>query len=195
MKKIGVFGGTFDPIHYGHIHLALSLKESRGIDQLFFSPNYVSPDKQESPAQATAQQRFEMLLLALEGVPGCCALDYEINRKQPSYTIDLVRYVRSSFCQKEDLLFLLMAEDLLERFASWKESSELVKLASPLIGSRACLQKKGEKRDEIFEKGRENIPMIEISSTMVRNRLKNKLYCGHLVPAKVLDYIYANKLY
>lgn len=194
MRKIGVFGGTFDPVHYGHIHLALSLKESRGIDLLFFSPNYISPSKQEFPPKASPKQRFDMLVLALEGIPDCRVLDYEINRIGPSYTIDLIRYVKSSFCRKEDLLFLFLAEDLLDGFSYWKESSEIVKLASPLVGCRDRAFSNTEYQD-VFEKGKVHIPVMEISSTFVRHRLKNKLYCGHLVPAKVLDYIHENKLY
>ena len=198
MKKIGIFGGTFNPVHFGHIHLALSLKESQGLDQVVFSPNYESPFPAKGDFSVTPAQRFEMLKLALEGVPGCFAIDYEITRPGPSYTIDLVRHVKSVFCGADDGLFILLGEDLLEGFSRWKDKEELVRLAAPLIGSRNFLKRGlslGSELLEILDNGRVNIPIVEISSSNIKHRLKKELYCGHLVAQKVLDYIHANKLY
>jgi nicotinate-nucleotide adenylyltransferase len=193
MRKIGIFGGTFDPIHFGHLHLALSLQEKEGLDFVFFSSNYESPDLSKPSPKASALQRFEMMQLALEGVPGCKALDYEMKRKGPSYTIDLVLYIKSFLCTEKDQLFLLIAEELLESLPSWKESAKLLSLVTPLVGSRGGFEE--ESSSSIFGSKKFEIPKLEISSTFVRDRLKKKLYCGHLVPAKVLDYIYLNKLY
>ncbi len=198
MKKIGVFGGTFNPVHFGHIHLALSLKEIWGIDELLFSPNYESPFPVKGDGLATPSQRFEMLSLALEDVPGCSAIDYEIKRQGPSYTIDLVRYVQSFFCGPDDSLFLLLGEDLLEGFDRWKDNNEIMRLAKPLIGSRNYFKSDSFlscKIQQILDEGKTGIPIVEISSSNVRFRLKKELYCGHLVSQKVLDYIHVNKLY
>jgi nicotinate-nucleotide adenylyltransferase len=199
MAKIGVFGGTFNPIHFGHIHLAVSLKEAKGLDQVIFSPNYASPfTEKKDTLLATPQQRFEMVSLALDGIPGCSATDYEIKRPGLSYTIDLVRYIRSSFCKPQDELFLLLADDVLEAFSRWKNKEELLDLAIPLVGSRKDLTKDpllDPRLQEIFDKGRVATPIMEISASNIRNRLKKELYCGHLVPQKVLDYILLNKLY
>ena len=199
MAKIGIFGGTFNPIHFGHIHLALSLKESKGLDQVVFSPNYASPFKEKQQISSAApEQRFQMLSLALEGVPGCIPTDYEIKRAGPSYTIDLVHHIRSAFCKPQDDLFLLLGEDVLASFSRWKDKEELLSLAKPLVGSRNSLTKDpllDPKLQEILDKGRVSIPILEISASNIRSRLKKGLYCGHLVPQKVLDYILLHKLY
>jgi nicotinate-nucleotide adenylyltransferase len=199
MAKIGIFGGTFNPIHFGHIHLALSLKEAKGLDRVIFSPNYTSPfTEKKDTLLATPDQRFEMARLALEGIPGCSATDYEIKRPGPSYTIDLARHVKSTLCKPEDELFLFLATDLLEGFSRWKDKEELLALAKPLIGSRKSLTKApflDPKLQEILDRGKVSTPIMEISASNIRNRLKKDLYCGHLVPGKVLDYIVMNKLY
>ncbi len=198
MKKIGIFGGTFNPVHFGHIHLALSLKECHGLDEVFFSPNYESPFSKKGDFSITPSQRFEMLSIALEDVSGCVAIDYEIKRPGPSYTIDLVRHMRSFFdCSKESL-FILLGEDLLEGFSKWKDKEEIVHLATPLIGSRNSLKKEASfslELQALLDKGRVTLPIMEISSSNVRDRLKKELYCGHLVSQKVIDYIHVNKLY
>ena len=147
---------------------------------------------------ATPQQRFEMVSLALDGIPGCSATDCEIKRPGLSYTIDLVRYIRSSFCKPQDELFLLLADDVLEAFSRWKNKEELLDLAIPLVGSRKVLTEDpllDPRLREILDRGRVATPIMEISASNVRNRLKKELYCGHLVPQKVLDYILLNKLY
>ncbi len=199
MARIGIFGGTFNPIHFGHIHLALSLKEAKGLDQVIFSPNYASPfTEKKDTLLATPQQRFEMVSLALEDIPGCIPTDYEIKRPGPSYTIDLARHVRSKFCKPQDELFLLLAEDVLEGFSRWKDKEDLLALATPLVGSRKSLAKDSffdPKLKKVLDRGRVSTPIMEISASNTRNRLKKDLYCGHLVPGKVLDYILLNKLY
>jgi nicotinate-nucleotide adenylyltransferase len=198
MAKIGIFGGTFNPIHFGHIHLALSLKEAKQLDQVIFSPNYASPfTEKKDTLLATPQQRFEMVRLALEGVPGCIPTDYEIKRPGPSYTIELARHIKSA-CTPQDELFLLLAEDVREGFSRWKDKEELLSIVAPLIGSRKSLTNDpllDLKLQKILDKGRVSTPFIEINASNIRNRLKKDLYCGHLVPRKVLDYILLNKLY
>lgn len=191
MRKIGIFGGTFDPIHFGHIHLALSLKESEGLDEVVFSPNFISPFKQQERQQALSQDRLNMVRLAIEGIPGFSVTDFEARRAGPSYTIDLIHHVQSLF-EQTDRLFLLLGEDLLEGLLLWKDLKELLSLAQPLVGCRDFCKE----RHVLFpELRRIALPVMEISSTLIRERLWRHLYVEHLVPKKVLDYIYQNKLY
>jgi nicotinate-nucleotide adenylyltransferase len=194
MKRVGVFGGTFNPVHFGHINLALAMKESFDLDEVYFSPNYQSPFQEKVDMEVTPFQRFEMLKLALEDIPDCIPLDYEIKRPGPSYTIDLVRYLHSP----DHHLFILLGEDLVEGFSRWKDKEEILRIATPLIGSRNLLKKESSlspKLQEVWDKGRAPVPIMEISSSNIRERLKKQLCCSHLVSQKVLDYIHENKLY
>ena len=200
MKKVGVFGGTFNPIHFGHIHLALSLKEAAQLDEIIFSPNFESPFQEKSSVSLSAEKRLEMVKIALDGVPGCFVTDYEVVKKGTSYTIDLVKYVKNFIYSPQDELFLLLADDLLEHFFRWKDVEELVSIAIPLVGTRTLLKQASipfldVKIQNSLNEGSIEIPIMEISSSLVRERLKKGLYVGHLVPQKVLDYIYLNKLY
>jgi nicotinate-nucleotide adenylyltransferase len=193
--KIGILGGTFDPVHFGHIHLALSLKESCHLDLVIFSPSWISPFKAEKPAQASPRQRLEMLQLALKGIPGFQVIDYEVQKSEPSYTIDLVRHVKSLYSDR-DRLFLLVGEDLVPGFSQWKEYEQILSLTTPIVGCRIREEQKiPTDFPEALKKGRVHIPLLEISSTLIRERIKSKLYCQHLVSEKVYEYICENKLY
>lgn len=167
MKKIGFFGGSFDPIHFGHISLAIHLLEKYSLEQILFCPAAVSPFKTDKPPRASDKHRIEMLKLALD-LPQFKISTLEIDRGGTSFTIDTIRSLG-----KENELHLLLSDEAAKNLEEWKEAEELKKLAPPLIGPRTR----------------------EISSTNIRERLQKKLYCGHLVPLKALDYIQANELY
>jgi nicotinate-nucleotide adenylyltransferase len=169
MKTIGFFGGSFDPIHFGHIALAIQLMEAHKLDEVLFCPAFCSPFKMDTPPIASPQHRLAMLQLAIADVPQCKISTVEIDRQGCSYTIDTIRAL-----QKEGLkLRLLLSDEAASHLNKWKETQELVKLAPPLVGPRE----------------------IQVSSTEIRERLKKKRYCGHLVPAKTLDYIQKHHLY
>ncbi len=168
MKTIGFFGGSFDPIHFGHIALAVALLEEGRLDQVLFCPAYCSPFKTKTPPIASPEHRLAMMKLALDH-PQFALSSYEIDRPGSSYTIDTIRALRREGVH----LRLLLSEEAAVHLDQWKETQELVRLAPPLIGPRE----------------------IPVSSTQIRERLKKKLYCGHLIPAKTLDYIRANHLY
>lgn len=168
MKTVGFFGGSFDPIHFGHIALAISLMESHQLDEVLFCPAFCSPFKMDNPPVAPAEDRLMMLKLALDFPPFKIST-VELDRKGASFTIDTIRELK----QEGVRLRLLLSDEAAQHLHKWKQTEELVKIAPPLIGPRD----------------------IKISSTEVRNRLKKKLYCGHLLPLKVLDYIKSSDLY
>lgn len=163
---IGFFGGTFDPIHFGHISLAVQLLEAHKLKKILFCPALCSPFKTEKPPIASPQHRLAMLQLALDH-PQFEITTLELDRISPSYAIDTIRALQIKG------LRLLLSEEAAARLDQWKETQELVRLAPPLIGPRE----------------------IQISSTQIRDRLKKRLYCGHLVPAKALQYIEKHQLY
>lgn len=191
-KQIGLLGGTFDPIHFGHIHLALQLKEIHHLDEVLICPAFCSPFKEGHPPVASPAHRLIMSGLAIEGISGFRLLSTEIERQGPSYAIDTVR----SLLQEERQIRLLLSEETASQLEGWKEYRELLRLAPPLIGLRSHRPPSfPPSLQETLQKGWTSTPVIEISSTEVRRRLAKKMYCGHLVPAKALDYIFAHHLY
>ncbi|NGX51267.1 MAG: Nicotinate-nucleotide adenylyltransferase [Chlamydiae bacterium] len=194
MKKVGFFGGSFDPIHLGHLNLAIQLLEEKGLDQILFSPALLSPTKEASPPHAAPHHRMNMLRLSLEELPPFEAYEAELMRPPPSYTIDTIRKIEA------DQLYLILAEDAAYTLDQWKDVDELLTLAQPLVGTRFGFDR--EKLNRLptdiklkLEEGMTQIPALDISSTTVRARLKKRLYCGHLLQGKVVDYILQNGLY
>ena len=195
-KKIGFFGGSFDPIHLGHLNLAIELAERHKLDEVYVCPASQSPFKKNQPPIATKEDRRAMVTAAISPLPQFTLLDLELQKSMPCYTIDTIRALIATDEQhkKKKNYFLLLGEDALEQFHLWREPDELVKLAVPLIGSRNKSFTKS-KGSSILEKGLTPIPIMEISSTQIRDRLQKGLYCGHLLPAKVWDYIQQHQLY
>ncbi len=199
-KKWGYFGGSFDPIHNGHINIALALKEKHQLDRVLFCPTSLSPFKIDAPPSAEASHRKKMVELAIEPLPFFSLCDHELNTSGPHYTIDTLRHLAEQNSKENIQYYILFAEDLLADFSSWKDYQEIVDIAIPLIGTRSerepfLLDQYPEKVARALREGRTKINNMQISSTYLRKRLKEKLYCGHLVPAKVLDYIESNHLY
>jgi nicotinate-nucleotide adenylyltransferase len=191
-KKVGILGGSFDPVHFGHLNLAICLMESCGLDEVLFVPTSLSPFKENAPPKASPEHRLAMLKLAIDPIKKFRILDWEIHNKGPAYTIDTVRRL------PQDELHLLIGEDHLSSFDRWKEVDELIQLAPPLIGARETVSGHSSLPPELEKKLRSKrikIPLLDISSTNVRERLTQKKYCGHLVPALVLNYIQQNHLY
>jgi nicotinate-nucleotide adenylyltransferase len=195
-KKIGFFGGSFDPIHIGHLQLALEAKEKYQLDQILFCPAFISPFKLNSPSAATAKDRFEMVKLAICAIDGFDLLDFEIENPGPSYTIDTIKKLKNF--NPLNQYFLILGEDQLDGFSRWKDSEQLMRLAPLIIGSRlgtkSGCQTAGSNLDinaiNFFK-----ISNLEISSTYIRDRIAKKLFVSHLLPPKVMDYIALHGLY
>jgi len=192
MKKVALFGGGFDPIHYGHLNLAVQMKEKHKLDEIYFCPAYCSPHKKGSPPVASGQDRLNMVKTLIDEVDGFFSYDFEIKRESLSYTIDTLE----SLALPDRELYLILSDDVFYGLARWEKVDEVLEIAQPLVGKRKGdtlnIPKKWEKR---FNEGLTQTSMVEISSTEIRARLKNNLYCGHLVPKQVLDYIHKKSLY
>lgn len=191
--KVGILGGSFDPIHLGHLNLAISLAEAADLEKVVFVPTSLSPFKEITPPVASADHRMQMLKRALHSIPFFEILDWEIKSQGPTYTIDTVRRLAKDSSSE---LHLLIGEDHLPLFHRWKEVEELIRLAPPLIGAReAELTQVSTEWQKKLHKHRVEIPLFDISSTQIRKRLAEKKYCGHLLAASVESYIMESKLY
>ena len=199
-ERIGLFGGTFNPIHFGHLNLALELKEKRDLNQIWLIPSLISPLRMDEP-MISPHHRLKMLELATSDMVGFKVCTLELRRAAPSFTIDTVKEILSNYPEND--FFLLFGEDSLIRFREWKEPFEIIRQISLLIGSRShsdLLQHLptlgfNEEIASAIRKGIVPTRQLEISATEIRERIKKNLYCGHFLPSKVLDYIYENQLY
>jgi nicotinate-nucleotide adenylyltransferase len=190
MSKVGIFGGTFDPIHHGHLITAQSVREIRNLDKIIFIPSFISPHKSDV-ISVSPEHRLKMLKLAVEGVDFFEVSDYEINREGISYTIDTLK----EFKKKYDELEFIIGYDNIFKFHSWKEPDQIMSLTKVLV-----LERKSSKPhpfddkyvdQAIFVKTRG----IEISATDIRERVKQSMPIHYLVPEKVMKYIYSFNLY
>ena len=178
--------------------MCLALKEAHNLTAVYFLPTHKNPLKKA--ACHDAQHRKNMLELALKKVPDCYCHPLELERKGPSYTIDTVKKLRliEPFCSSK--MYLLMGEDLLDDFHKWQSVHELISLIQPLVASRSGnvlsgLWQKDPLLVKAINKGFTKTPLLDISSTEIRKRLKRGMYCGHLLNQDVLEYISNHKLY
>jgi nicotinate-nucleotide adenylyltransferase len=197
-RRVGLFGGSFDPIHFGHLNLALGLLEAGKVDEILFCPAHTSPLKKDEPPAASKEQRAAMVALAIAPIKEFKLLDWEIKRPPPSYTIDTVRHLLSQ--EEYRSVHLILGDDALKSLSRWKEVEELLSLAPPLMGSRLG-HRLEESQDlspqlkKMLLPGLVTLPVLDISSTEVRARLRQKKFCGYLLPSKVLEYISQHNLY
>jgi len=186
--NVGFFGGTFNPIHFGHLNLAIEILEKTDLDEIWFSVTGLSPFKKKNQS-IDIEHRLEMALLALEGFPQFKLLTLELNQEAPSFTYDTIVSLNALYPNVN--FNLCLGQDAAVDLKNWYKADLLVQMAPPLIAVRG---------DVLLSKETSNwrcIPTrrMDISSTDVRQRLSLQKPCDHLVPAKVLDYIRQHELY
>ena len=190
MRAVGIFGGTFDPIHLGHLITAQALREIRELEKIIFIPAFISPHKVNVKSLG-AEHRLEMVRLSIEGIPYFDYSGIEINSASISYTVDTLRKLKAKY----DDLELIIGYDNIIDFNTWKEPDEILKLAKLIVLKRKT-SIEPEKKDKYFNSAIfVETPTIEISSSEIRNRIGNNLPINFLVPRKVRQYIYKNNLY
>jgi nicotinate-nucleotide adenylyltransferase len=188
--KLGIYGGSFDPVHIGHLLVAQAAVEELGLDKLFFVPAAQSPFKSENEI-APAEIRLKLLRLALAGKTNCEIDDQEIRRGGVSYTIETLRDYAKRFPVAK--LFYLIGADNISKLSEWREANELAKLAE-----FAAIPRLGETVADFLKPFRGRILKgfpIEISSSQIRARVKANLPIENLVPPFVAEAIRAAKLY
>ena len=193
--RIGVFGGTFDPVHNGHVLPVEAAAMKFQLRRVFYVPARVSPLKEASPTDA--RHRVAMLALALAGRPDWSIDLQELDREPPSYTVDTLRAIQAR--HRGDELWLLMGTDILAGFARWKEPEEILRIAriaafhrEPFVGSGLRLPEVAGLADRlsVFDAG-----SVKISATDLRNDLAQGRSIGGRVPGPVAEYITKQGLY
>ncbi|NMB81143.1 MAG: nicotinate (nicotinamide) nucleotide adenylyltransferase [Ignavibacteria bacterium] len=188
-NKIGIFGGTFDPIHYGHLITAQYVLEKRDLEKIFFIPCYVSPHK-TNLVSSESEHRLNMVKLAISNIPFFDYSDYEIKSEGISYTYNTLLHLS----EKYESLELIIGYDNLLVFDKWNQPDEIIRLAKLVVMKRKTDIE--EKRNRFFNNAvLVDTPTIEISSTDIRERVRNNLPIDFLVPESVKKYIYEVNLY
>jgi len=184
MLRLGLYGGSFDPIHHGHLILARQALEDLFLDRVIFIPAAESPFKPDHLG-APAEDRLAMISLAVQDEPRFFVDPLELNREAPSYTIHTARAYKAQY--PKDELFCLIGEDHVPALQKWNEFEQLDQLVNFAILSRS---------DMPLEV---HYPVVnrhfDLSSTEIRNRVANNLPISYLVPENVLRYIHERNLY
>jgi nicotinate-nucleotide adenylyltransferase len=187
--RLAIYGGTFDPIHNGHLLLARDALEQLKFDAMLFVPARQSPFK-GAQTGASANQRVAMLTLALKGEPRFWLSRCEVDRPPPSYSYDTALEVRDSFPKAE--LFWLIGTDQLDDLGRWHRAADLRRLVTFVLLAR------GKPNPPRLPAGVLGLPQprrVDISATEIRRRVKSCLPIDHLVPTPVAAYIRRHGLY
>ena len=190
--RIGVFGGTFDPPHIGHLLVASDAREALKLDRLIFVPTGVQPFKVEAPPVASGQDRLEMVRLAVADDANYVVDDAEINRKGLSFTVDTLELLAGRNAGSQ--LFFLLGQDSLAGFAQWRNPARILELATLALVTRSGSPEAGAWRNA------EGLVMvstrrIDVSSTEIRERLRAGKSIKGFVPESVERFIDARGLY
>lgn len=196
MKKIAIFGGTFNPIHNGHLNLLRQVQQQMEFDEILLVPAHIPPHKTVKNL-ASGNDRMEMLRLAVENIPEAGVCDVELTEKGKSYTIDTLKKLHALF--STDQLYFIIGTDMLLTFDTWKRWKDILKLAIVVASGRdeneyQLLLKKAESLsdDRILVLKTDPLPL---SSTQVRKKLSAGEGAEKLVPPAVLSYIHEKGLY
>jgi nicotinate-nucleotide adenylyltransferase len=193
MKKVGLFFGSFNPIHIGHLILANYILEHTDMDELWFVVSPQNPFK-EKKSLLKDHNRLDMVQLAVKNYPKMRASNVEFSLPQPSYTIDTLTYLHEKY---PDYSFsLIMGEDNLQSLHKWKNSETLIKNHHIIVYPRMY---DGEKKDPEYLQ-HENIslieaPVIELSATEIRNMIKTGKNVRPMLPPEVFEYLDGSSFY
>lgn len=188
--RIGILGGTFDPIHVGHLVAASEVHNNLNLDSVVFMPAG-NPWQKADRKVSDAQHRLAMVKLAIAGDARFVASDAEINRQGPTYSIDTVLEWKAAHPQDE--LFWIVGADALVRIATWHRWEEFVESVTIVCVDRAGVEVAPV--DVPFEFVSVEMPQVRISATQLRNRFASGVSSKYLVPDAAIDYINTHRLY
>lgn len=184
MKKIAIYGGTFDPIHHGHLIVAREAREKLGADEVIFIPARISPLRKTAPI-ARDEIRLLMIQAAIDEEPGFAMNDCELRRPPPSYTIDTVEQIRQ--LKGDATIYCLIGEDNVGQLTKWRRFADLEKMVRFVV-----LDRTGQQPSHVYPVIRRK---IDISATEIRKRVATGRSIRYFVPPAVEEIIRREKLY
>ncbi len=196
--RLGVLGGTFDPVHRGHLMLAGAARDELRLDEVLFVPAG-RPWRKAGRGIASEEHRLAMLQRALEGEPAFRVATLELERAGPSYTADTLEVLREE--RPNDELFFILGEDALVDLPNWARPQRIVELAKLALARRAdtaaqAIEEVGRRLPGLLERvGWLKMPLVEVSATEIRERVSSGLPIGDMVTPAVEAYIREHGLY
>ena len=194
--RLAVLGGSYNPIHIGHLMLADAVALRYGYDTVAFVPAFLSPFK-DGHSGCTAEDRLAMVKLAIADNPAFYCEPCEIQRQGVSYTIDTLKFLKKKFPQCEEKIGLIIGDDLLEGFSGWREAEYIPDYADIIVGNRMI-----DRYSTAQASSAGKIPhlrvdnaLLPVSSSGIRAAIKEKKSWRYLVPSAVYSYIKEHKLY
>jgi nicotinate-nucleotide adenylyltransferase len=184
LKKIAIYGGTFDPIHHGHLIVAREALERLGAEEVIFIPARASPLRKTAPV-ARDEIRLLMIQAAIENEPGFAVDDCELRRPSPSYTIDTVEQIRQ--CTGYETIYCLIGEDNVDQLTKWRRFADLERMVRFVV-----LDRSGQQPHHAYPVIRRK---IDISATEIRKRVATGRSIRYFVPPAVEEIIRREKLY
>lgn len=189
--RIGLYGGNFDPVHLGHLITAQAVLEQRNLDKILFMPAHISPFK-TGVKSSSADDRLNMLKLAIGQQERFEISNFEIDKEGVSYTVETLKALKQQYSRIE----LIIGYDNFVDFDKWKSPDEILTLADVVV-LRRIMHDKSELKETRYDKlvSFAETPIIEISSTEIRKRIREGKSIDFLVPPKVKEYINSMNLY
>jgi nicotinate-nucleotide adenylyltransferase len=194
--KRGILGGTFDPIHFGHLRLAESLGEQLGLDAVMFVPNQISPLKTTHPP-TPGEQRLAMVGLAIADNPTFQLWAGELEKPGPSYTVETLRSLKTLY--PTDDLYFLLGMDAVADLTKWREPEAILSLCQMVAGVRPGMNET-QARAQLPDEWERDILFVttsalDLSSTEMRQLVREKRSIRYLTPPSVVDFIQEHQLY
>lgn len=190
--RIGIFGGTFDPIHVGHLAAAVNAQHGAQLDKVLMVVANIPWQKEGMRKVYPAEERLALVEAAVQGVSGLEASDLEIKRGGKSYTIDTVTQIRSIY--PNDELFLIIGADVAADLDSWEMVEDIAKLVTLIIVNRPGSIRPRNLR-EIWNYLEVEVPALDISSTDLRARAIDGRPLDYLIPYRAIQYIREHRMY
>jgi len=197
MQRLGILGGTFDPIHLAHLMLASEALHQLSLDQVLFIPSRIPPHKQNGTF-ANAQQRLHMTELAIQGEPAFQVCDIELQRSGPSYSVDTVAAIRETLSGHDEIYFII-GWDAFRLFDSWHNPRRLAELCFFAVAGRPGAgtvdhnqYPKSCPPERVYHI---DTPQMSISSTDIRSRIRDDRPYHYMLPEAVSKYIRENDFY
>lgn len=192
--KIGLFGGTFDPVHHAHLLLAEWIKEELSLSKIIFIPAFIPPHKIQHPI-TPAELRLEMVQLAISDNPAFAVSRVEIDKGDISYSIDTIMYFRRHLNITREQLFFIMGSDNLHQFSSWKSPDKIIDNCQVVVYKRINFD-----FSEFDPEYKHNMlllqnPLINLSSSAIRERVLRGQSIKYMVPPLINEFISHHELY